>query len=88
MFSFIKANVTVMAKQKKYIYDFPENKEIAEQLEKGDRGRIATASGFTFTYINDIFKGKRRMPESVKEIANIIININKQRKEALQELSV
>jgi hypothetical protein len=69
---------------KKYSYDYPENRVIAEGLVKGDQAFIARYTGYSLTHVNDIFRGKRKMVDSVKDIAEEIIAINKQREQLIK----
>jgi hypothetical protein len=69
---------------KKYSYDYPENRLIAKGLVKGDQSFIARTTGYSLTHINDIFRGKRKMVNNVKQIAVGLTEINKQREKLVK----
>ncbi|MDD2962538.1 MAG: hypothetical protein PHQ65_03710 [Bacteroidales bacterium] len=57
---------------------FPENRKVSAVLQKGDRQRIATETGYTIISIRDMLQGYRRMPDKVKQA---IVNLMNQRRE-------
>ena len=62
-----------------YIYDYPENREIAKGLMAGDRLKIAQETGFSQAYITEIFKGRRKMPDQIRDITRKIIETNREK---------
>lgn len=61
---------------KVYSYDFPENREIARGLRQGDMTTISRKTGYSRGHLTMIFKGTRKMPDTVRELATEIISTN------------
>lgn len=57
---------------------FPENRRVQKALQKGDRQKLAKATGYTDISIRDMLQGYRRMPDVVKEA---IVELLKRRRE-------
>ena len=57
---------------KKYNYDFPENKRYLPLLKKYRVSYISTLTGYTITYLHYILNGKRKMPEDLKMLLNLL----------------
>jgi len=64
-----------------YHYDYPSNREVSKHLTIEDKHLIAARTGFSYTYVNDWCKGKRRN-RSIEGWARKVmpLNIAKQRK--------
>lgn len=65
----------------KYIYDYPDNREVSKHLGAGDRAQIAYRSGYTVNYVREWCRGTRkngRIEEWARRIMKL--NIAKQRK--------
>jgi hypothetical protein len=75
------ANIGSKMIKVKYVYDYPENREVSKHLSKEDRALIITRTGFSYKYVNDWCRGtrkNRRIEEWARRIAKL--NIAKQRK--------
>lgn len=73
-----------MAKTK-YVYDFPEQREQAKNLERGDVGIIADMTGNHPKYISMIFSGKRRMTDRIRKAYEAVLKANKAKAKVLKE---
>ena len=71
--------MTKVKQKKVYTYDFPENRELAEGLHQGDLTLIAQITGYTIQHVSYSFKGTRRMPDSVRQAAEVIIKANREK---------
>lgn len=70
---------------KKYVYDYPEQREQAKNLERGDVGLIAEMTGNHPKYISMIFSGKRRMTDRIKKAYEAVLKANKAKAKVLKE---
>ena len=64
-------------KNKKYVYDYPENRELAKGLQNGDNLIIAIKTGLSEGYISQVLSGKRKMKPSVRLIVERLVEVNK-----------
>ncbi|MCF6184809.1 MAG: hypothetical protein L3J56_09345 [Bacteroidales bacterium] len=64
--------------KKKYTYDYPAQKKLAEGLKYGDIGIIAEKTEYSVPTISQMCSGIRKMPERVKKVVLQLIEINKQ----------
>jgi hypothetical protein len=74
-------------KKVKYIYDYPEQREIAEDLSSGDRQNLARISGFTIAYISDWCIGRRKN-KIIDRIARFLAEANKAKNNLAQQITV
>jgi hypothetical protein len=73
--------------KRKYVYDFPEQREIAKFLLSDDRTMIAHKTGLSIYTVNDWCEGKRRNPE-IKDLATKFAKINKEIELVKSEIEV
>jgi len=71
----------------KYIYDYPENREVSKNLTAEDKVYISSRTGFSLEYIRQWCKGKRRN-RRIEALALHISRINKVKKRRLEQLTM
>lgn len=71
----------------KYIYDYPQNREIAKGLKAGQLKEIAQLTGYSYTYIRMMFTGERKLKDDVMKYVRIIVHYNQERAEKLKSLN-
>lgn len=63
--------------KKTYSYDYPENREINDQLRNGDQAFIAEKLGYTSKYVSMVLTGTRNNPKIIHLAQEIIKSRNK-----------
>lgn len=63
---------TMVKQYGSYVYDYPQNREINEQLMVGDRKRIANRLGVTEQYVSDVLAGKRFNAGVISEAKQLV----------------
>lgn len=62
--------------QTKYEYDYPEQRQMAKNLVKGDQQIIADRTGKAIDTIYAIFKGRRKITPDIEYIYNRLAHAN------------
>lgn len=63
-------------KKKKYVYDYPENREVSRGLQKGDQLFITEKTGYSYGHVNDMIRGRRKMLDDVKDLIQKVTALN------------
>jgi len=74
--------------KKKYLYDYPEQRELSKQLQKGDQIIIAEKTGYSQVMTYQMCQGRRKMPERVKKLIELIITVNNERNKIIKEMKL
>jgi hypothetical protein len=74
-------------KKVKYIYDYPENREVSKGLQPCDKKLIQEKTGFTRTYVDYWCRGKRKNAE-IDRIARLIVETNKAKLAVIQQMHI
>ncbi len=61
-----------MEHKRKYVYDYPENREVNEQLKIGDQTDIAASLKLSENYVGKVLRGVRQNAEVIKMARQII----------------
>lgn len=60
----------------KYVYDYPDNREVSKHLSLSDKQMISFRTGFSMRYVNQWCQGSRRS-RRIEEMARNLAGINK-----------
>jgi hypothetical protein len=74
-------------KQKKYTYDYPQNREIGKKLNAADLQLMAAVLGFSTTYMRHIFLQGKRTNNDAIQMADVIIKNKEQLKQQLNSVT-
>ena len=77
-----------MSQKKKYVYDFPEQREFCSGLQYGDIVYIANATGYSVSQTTNVVNGKRKMQDNMKIVIEKVLNLRKSMNEDIQKLEV
>ncbi len=72
----------------KYVYDYPEQRELAKHLTSEDRKWLANNTEFTKKTIDMMCNGKRRMSDELKKLVESIVEINRKSLKAKASLKL
>jgi len=73
-----------MSQKKKYVYDFPEQREFCSGLQYGDIVYIAKVTGYSISQTTNVVNGKRKMKDNMKIVIEKVLNLRKAMDEEIE----